>query len=107
MNHLSLLVTEIQSKKLENSQWAVRDIFLSESGKEVDDDGRHLKMKTGTFIDLATARFSVTGQGLADAIGTKQSNVRTICKIAMDLTNAALNWAKELCKSEESEVMEF
>ena len=82
------------------------DIFLVEKDYPVDADGRNKQMKqVGKFTEWAEERLSVTGQCLADAIGTKQSNVRTICQNAMHITKTALDWAKELCKSEVSEVI--
>ena len=84
------------------------DIFLVEMEYAVDADGRNKDIKTTKeFIEWAEARLSVTGQGLADAIGTKESNVRTVCQNAMHIANTALEWAKELCTTEVSEVMEF
>ena len=82
------------------------DIFLVEENYPVDADGRNKDMKqVKKFTDWAEDRLSVTGQCLADAIGTRQSNVRTICQNAMHITKTALDWAKELCKSEVSEVI--
>ena len=64
-------------------------------------------MKPINFTDYAEYRLAITVQDLSDAIETKASNVRVICGIAMDLMNSALNWAKELCKTEVSKIMEF
>ena len=69
-------------------------------GVEVNEEGRGRGLKQAKVQKWIRQKLAASGQKLENSLGVKNdTSVRIIIQSAMDLTNSAYEWGREICSA--------
>ena len=80
----------------------LNEVYVIDKDLEVDEEGRGRGLKQAKVQAWIRQKLEASGQKLENTLGVKSgTSVRIMVQSAMDLTNSAYEWGKEICSARE------